>query len=381
MTSSFKKEGGPTRRTVLGCTAALALSPFPASAAATDVHLFVGSMNSAKGPGLCPLTLRPSTDEWSLGTTVADVENASFGVYSRRYGLHYLLDEQEQGHIDVYRAGVSGERWSRMGEVSSHGSGPCYISLDRAESCLVAANYNSGNVVFYRLDPATGLPIEPPVVLQDAGHGPNPDRQAGPHAHWARFSPDQRFLYSVDLGTDEILGCAFDQRRASLGERFIAFQAAPGSGPRHMAFHPRFPLAYLVSEIGNTVTALRRLRDGRLAQFQVLSTLPADFTGHNQAAHIAMNRAGDRLYVSNRGHNSLTVFAIDPAGHLKLIQRTPTLGDWPRFFLLLEDHAKLIVANQRSGDLVLFRISPDGTVHPAGKTLLVREAVYIGRVS
>jgi len=381
MTDTFTTASRLTRRTVLGATAALALAPIRASAATTDVQLFVGSMNSANGPGLRSLTFRPSADEWSLGASVADIQNASFGVYSRRFGLHYLLDEQEKGSIEAYRATTDGARWTHVGGVSSQGSNPCYVALDRSESCLVAANYNSGNVAFYRLNPATGMPIEPPVVLQDTGHGPNPDRQAGPHAHWARFSPDQRFLYSVDLGTDEILGCAFDQRHASLGERFTAFQAAPGSGPRHMVFHPRLPLTYVVSELANTVTVLGRARDGRLAHVQSLSSLPAEFTGHNQAAHIATNRAGTRLYVSNRGHNSLAVFAIDPSGHLKLIQRTPTLGDWPRFFLLLEDHARLIVANERSGDLVLFRLGPDGAVNPTEKRLHVPEAVYIGRVN
>jgi len=376
-----RDDRGLTRRLMLGAGAALTLAPLAARAAAHEVRLFVGTYTTAKSRGLVPLSYRPSQDKWTLGAPVQDIENASFGAYSRRFGLHYLAIEQAAGQIGAWRASPDGTIWSRQGEVSSGGAAPCFVSLDKAQSCLVAANYDSGSVAFFRLDPTSGLPLEPPTMLQDTGSGPNAERQAGPHAHWAGFGPDQRFLYWVDLGADEIAGAPFDPAKASLGERFTAYKPDPGSGPRHMVFHPRRPLAFLVSELGNEVTALQYLPNGRLARLQILSTLPADFTAHNQAAEIALNRAGTRLYVSNRGHDSLAVFAVGNSGRLKLIQLSPTLGDWPRFFLLLEDHARLIVANEKSGELAVFRLAPDGTVHTTGKKLQVPEAVYIGALS
>ncbi|MGC9953557.1 MAG: lactonase family protein [Rhizomicrobium sp.] len=366
------------RRRILQGMGALALAPVFGAAREQDVPLFVGTYSSDKGRGLYPLLYRPASDEWSLNAPVEAIENASFGAYSRRFGLHYLLDEQDEGRVGVYRA--RGADWTRVDDVATMGSGPCYVTLDKAERCMVVANYNSGSIAFYRLDPASGLPLEP-VVRQDSGHGPNVDRQAGPHAHWAGFSPDQRFLYSIDLGTDQVLAYAFDARQSEIGEAVVGFRAPPGTGPRHMVFHPRLPLVYLASELANSLTALHRLSDGRLQPVQALSTLPADFKGHNQAAHIAINRAGTRLYVSNRGHNSIAVFTLGRAGRAKLVQHVPTLGDWPRFFLFIEEHRRLIVANERSGELVVFRVAPDGSLQATQTRLRVPEAVYVGRVN
>ncbi|MDE2161755.1 MAG: lactonase family protein [Alphaproteobacteria bacterium] len=373
-----------SRRTVLAGTGAVALSPLSATARGASkkvLQLFVGTFNTSTTRGLTPFTLRLSDDSWALGTTLPDIQNASFGVYGPRHGLQYLVDEQDKGRLAAYRVSAHGTAWERLADVPSMGSNPAFITLDEAETCLVTANYNSGTVALYRLDPNTGLPLEPPDVMQDAGHGPNTDRQQGPHAHCARFSPDQRFLYTVDLGTDEVVGYPFDTAKPALNGRFTAFHATPGSGPRHIIFHPHRPFAYLVAEIGSLVTALRRYPDGRLEQMQILSTLPPDFTAHNQAAHIAMNRAGSRLYISNRGHNSIAVFAIAPSGKLTLLQHSSTGGDWPRFFLLLEDHKRLIVANERSGTLVLFHAAADGTLQPTGKSLSMTEAVYVGRTA
>jgi 6-phosphogluconolactonase len=343
-----------------------------------DVPLFVGTYNTDKSRGIYPLLYRPQTDEWTLGAPVASIENASFGAYSRRLGLHYLVDEQDEGRVGVYRA--AGTDWAKVGDVATKGSAPCYVTLDKAERCMVVANYNSGNVAFYRLDPDSGLPLET-VVRQNSGHGPNAERQAGPHAHWVGFAPNQRFLYSIDLGTDQVLAYPFDARRGAIGEAFTAFAAPQGTGPRHMVFHPRLPLGYLASELANSLTVLHRLSDGRLDSVQTLSTVPADFTGHNQTAHIAINRAGTRLYVSNRGHNSIAIFALGRSGRAMLMAHVQTLGDWPRFFLLMEEHRRLIVANERSGELAVFKIAPNGGLQATQARLGVPEAVYVGRVN
>jgi 6-phosphogluconolactonase len=375
-----KEAGVSTRRRILQGMSVLALAPAGrayGAARGRDVALFVATYNSDKARGIFPLLYRPQTDEWTLCAPVEAIENASFGAYSRRFGLHYLLDERDDGRVGVYR--VAGAEWKKIGEVSTKGASPCYISLDKAERCMAVANYNSGNIAFYRLDPVSGLPLEP-VVRQDSGHGPVADRQAGPHAHCARFAPDQRFLYTTDLGADQVLVYAFDARHSAIGEARTAFQAPPGTGPRHIVFHPRLPRAYLVSELANGLTVLRRLPDGKLESVQTLSTLPADFKAHNQAAHIAVNRAGTRLYVSNRGHNSIAVFALDKAGRATLVRHVSTLGDWPRFFLLMEEHRRLVVANERSGDLVVFAIAPDGGLHATRTRLRVPEAIFIGRM-
>jgi 6-phosphogluconolactonase len=272
-----------------------------------------------------------------------------------------------------------GADWMRVSSISTKGNSPCFVTLDKAERCMVVANYNSGNLAIYRLDPASGLPSEPDI-RQDSGYGPNADRQTGPHAHCARFTPDQRFLYSTDLGTDQVLAYAFDAQRSAIGEAFTAFKAPPGAGPRHIVFHPHLPVAYLAGELANSLTVLHRLPDGRLKQMQTLSTLPADFKEHNQTAHIAINRAGTRLYASNRGHDSIAVYALGKIGQAKLVQHAPTLGNWPRFFLLVEEHRLLIVANERSGNVAILAIAQDGRLYPTQSKLSVPEAVYVGQV-
>ena len=375
-----------SRRTFLATTGAAALMPLAsnvaAAGAAAELHFYVGTYAQQQGVatggvGLYPLTFNRARKTWTLGTPDPIAQNASFGVYSPRHKLYYLLDEQSEGKIGVFARGDN--TWEKRREVPSRGDSPCYASLDAHEQTLAVANYNTGDVVFYQLDKG-GMPIVPPVIRQNSGKGPNADRQQGPHAHCVKFAPDQAAIYSVDLGTDQVLVYAFDAAKSKVGEARVALQAPGGVGPRHLAFHPNGRNAYLVCEMGNCVLALERQPDGTLSVLQQISSLPADFTGHSQAAHLVVNARGDRLYMSNRGHNSIGVFAIDDTGHLSLLQLSPTLGDWPRFFLMLEAEKQLVVAHQNSGDLVAFDVKPDGTLAPNGQKLSVPIPVFIGAV-
>jgi 6-phosphogluconolactonase len=375
-----------SRRSMLGAAAAFSLAPMTGFAAgakangAKDIALFAGTTVSDKSNGaLYPLRFRPRTGELIAGTPFPDIANVTFGTYSRKFGLHYLSD-RAKSRIEIYRASPDGAQWSHLGGVASGGENACYVSLDAAEKVLAAAHYNSGNLVLFHLDPATGMPLDNPINQQDVGSGPNTARQAGPHCHWVRFSPDQRFVYNTDLGSDEILANPYDAAHASIGERFVAFKAAPGNGPRHLAFHPRLPLCYLVSELGNTLTVLKRLADGKLERLQMLATVPEDFKGQNAASHIAVNAAGTRVYVSNRGHNSIAVFALGRAGQAAVKQFAASGGDGPRIFLPLEESGWMIVANQVSGEVVPFRIAKDGSLAPGGKAVTIPMPGYLGRV-
>ncbi|MDE2184270.1 MAG: lactonase family protein [Alphaproteobacteria bacterium] len=365
----------PSRRAVTQGLLAAALAS-QAAAASQEVHLFVGTYASPNG-GLFPLTYRPAGDEWILGQPDKSIVNASFGTYSKRFDVHYLLDEQKVGQVGAYRC--SNGTWTRLGGVPTNGSSPCYVSLDRAERCMVVANYDSGSIGFCRLDPKSGMPSAA-EMHQDRGSGPNKDRQEGPHAHWARFSPDQTLLYTIDLGADRVFAYPFDPKNSRLGPVFAAYEAPPGSGPRHMVFHPRLPITYLASELAGTLTVLRRMPDGTLSRQQMLSALPAGFTAHNQTAHIAIDRRGRRVYVSNRGHNSIAIFDIAADGRATAAGHVPTGGDWPRYFLLMEDHRRLVVANERSGDLVVFELARDGGLVPSGRKLAVPRPAFLAQV-
>lgn len=368
---------GLDRRLFMAGAAAAAFgAPAVANAANGEYMFYVGAMN---GTGIFPLTYSPAYDSWTLGKVQPAVApNASFGAYSPRFKRHYVLNEQDNGAIGVYQANSSG-KMTLKGQASSHGSNPCYIALDATESWLAVANYNTGNIAVYALD-KTGLPVEPATIKQNSGAGYIPERQAGPHAHWVQFSKDQKFIYSVDLGTDQVLGYSFNASTGAVGDSFVAFKTDPGFGPRHLVLHPGGQVAYILGELSNAIITLRPQADGTFTGVQWTSTVPADFTGQSQAAHISLNKGGNRLYVSNRGHNSLAVMGMDSDGRLAVMQIIPTGGDWPRHFRIVDNADRIVVANQKSGTLTVFGFRLDGTLKPLEANLKVPDAVFIGEM-
>lgn len=381
MTISLHEDALPvSRRALVRHGAVLAAScVVPVSAIARDtgrtaIELLAGTYRAEHGGGLYPIAFTPRGDRWTQQAPLGAIANASFAVHSRRRDLYYILDERSDGRLDIWRADPA---WKQVGSVPTAGADPCHMALDAGERGLAVANYSSGTVAFYALDPATGLPAGSPIVRANSGAGPDRDRQSGPHAHWVGFAPAGRWLHSVDLGTDQVLSYALGARGDDIGPAFAAYRGSPGSGPRHLAFHPTRRTAYLVSELANTITVLACLPDGRFSADQTISTLPAGFAGRSQAAHIALDRAGTRLYVSNRGHDSIAVFAIDAHGRLALLQHLGTQGAWPRFFLLLEDHGRLLVANQRSGTITACHVAADGRLAPADGHAAVPGVAFI----
>lgn len=318
-------------------------------------ELLVGTYSEAGA--LYPL--RPSP--WSVGDPYRRAPNASFGACSRRHGLHYLVDKRPDGLLRVFRHDVTG--WEPLARVPTRGAEPCYVALDIGERWLAVANFGSGSIALFQLDTRTGLPGDLAVVLVNQGSGPVADRQEGPHTHCAIFSPDGKWLYGVDLGTDEVLAFPFDPDRGAVGERSLAFRMPPGSGPRHLVFHPHRPIAFLVTELTSSL-AVFDVAGGALLLRQQISALPSNFAGKSLGGHLAINAAGDRVYVSNRGHDSIAVFAFDEPGGLSPLQYMPSGGASPRFFLLLERQHLFLVANEEGNSVTIFEVAPDGRLQP-----------------
>lgn len=363
----------PDRRMFLAGAAAAAVLPSFAKAEEVDLHLFVGTYSSDSAKGIYPLTYTAATDSWTLGGALPAIENVSFGAYSPASKRYYLLNEKDDGRIGVYD-----QSWTQSYEVSSQGAAPCYASVDPTGGYLAVANYSSGNIVVFKIGAEGGLE-QPPVNRQNKGTGPNKDRQEGPHAHWVQFHGDH--IYSVDLGTDQVLGYSFDAASGQVGNAFEAYKVPGGAGPRHLAFHPDGVHAFLVTELSSVVIVLKKTNNGRFEAIQTISTLPDAFTGESFCAHITLNAAADRLYVSNRGHNSIAVFDVASNGRLSLRQISPTLGNWPRFFALYEAQKRLVVAHQKSNDLVVFAVNDDGTLTPKDQKINVSIPVFIGAVA
>lgn len=356
-----------TRRALIGSAAALAACPTALRARAGDDALIAGTYANEKGPGLVPLL--HGRQGWRAGAPVASIRNASFGVRSATTGLRYLLDEQANGTLGVYDAGLR-----RIGGAATLGADPCHAALSADGRRLAVANYSSGSVALFTLDRAGRLAGEAQRIAHQ-GSGPDRARQAGPHAHWVGFAANGRQLHAVDLGADAVFlhrigaGGAIDTQ--------IAYRAEAGAGPRHLARHPRLPIAYLVAELANSVTVLRAHADGRFGAIATLSTLPRGFTGASAAAHIAVNRAGTRLYVSNRGHDSIAVFAIGSEGGLAPLQVVNCGGHWPRLFLLREAAGEMLVANERSGNIARLPLGRDGRLGAAARGVTLPGVVFL----
>ena len=199
-----------------------------------------------------------------------------------------------------------------LNQQSSGGGGPCHLAVDAKGKCVLTANYGSGSVAVLPIRPDGSLGT-PATTIQHAGSGANPERQAGPHAHFICPSPDNRFALACDLGLDKVIAYQLDAKVPELKPAMPEFaKVAPGAGPRHLAFSPDGNFVYVINEMISSITAFRyEPRTAAMTEVQTISTLPKDSATTSYCAEIAMHPTGKFLYGSNRGHDSIAVFAVD----------------------------------------------------------------------
>jgi 6-phosphogluconolactonase len=267
-----------------------------------------------------------------------------------------------------------------LNQVPTRGAGPCYVSLDKSDSFLLVANYDSGSIASFpvRGDGSLGTASG---FVQHSGTGPDKERQEGPHAHWIGTSPDNRFALAVDLGLDQVIVYGFDPDKGVFTPMLSGFaKVKPGSGSRHLAFHPDGKFAYVLSEMASSVTVFSyKPKTGSFSVLQTVSTLPNDYSGPKEAAEIAVHPSGKYLYTSNRGHDSIAVFAIDQKkGTLKSLGQVLTGGKTPRHFAIDPTGTYLLAENQESNNIVVFHIDPaTGSLTPTGQTVEVPSPVCL----
>jgi 6-phosphogluconolactonase len=248
-----------------------------------------------------------------------------------------------------------------LNQVSSGGTGPCHVALDKTGKWVFVANYGGGSVSAYPVQ-ADGKLGEATGFIQHAGSSADKQRQSGPHAHSANPSPDGRFVLFADLGLDEILTYKIDASgKLPAGDPPFT-KIAPGSGPRHMAYSPKGKFAYVVSEMAATLTAFSYdAANGSMKELQTESIVPKDYSGRKGAAEVAVHPNGKFVYASNRdvsnsGKDTIAVFAIDQAkGTLTPVDFTP-VGKIPRSFAIDPSGQYLFEANQDGGNVLIFRI-------------------------
>lgn len=313
---------------------------------------YIGTYTKGDSKGIYSFTLDAANGKITDVKAAASLENPTYLTISQ--DNQYLFSVAKEGNS----GGVAGYKILESGELIlinnqlSEGASPCHVSVNEENSLLLSANYHKGSADSYRLNPGNG---EIQAVLSSIFHeGSGPDeRQEKAHTHYAGFTPDEKYAAVIDLGIDQLITYSLDNGK--LAEKSI-LNIAPGSGPRHLTFHPNGEYAYLMTEFSSEVLVLKYTSgDGSFQQLQAISTLPADFKENNQGSAIHISSDGKFVYAANRGHDSIAVFEVKSGSfELSFVEHTSTEGNWPRDFVLDPSEKYLIASNQNSSNVVLY---------------------------
>ena len=368
------------RLTVLLLIALAASVLTPAAAPAPQKYLvYVGTYTDHGSKGIYAYRLDSSTGKLTSLGLAAEAAEPSFLEVDSSGRFLYAVNEtltykgQPTGAVSAFAIQRETGKLSLLNQVSSHDQGPAHITLDRTGKYALVANYTLGSVAVFPVlkDGQLG---EPTSFVQYKGSSVNPERQKGPHAHAVALSPDNHFAVVADLGLDQLLVYRFDAAKGTLEADPQIVRAAPGAGPRHLAFSTNGRFLYVINELQSTVvTYSYDAATGALRELQTIPALPKGFRGNSAAAEIEIHPAGRFLFTSNRGDDSVAVFAIDSdTGTLTHIATAPTGGKTPRNFAINPTGSWLLAANQDSDEIVVFRIDhKTGYLTPTGERVPV----------
>jgi len=369
-------------------SAALAGAPKPA-AAKTDQYIFyVGTYteDGSKSKGIYAYRFNSGTGQSTPLGLAAETTNPSWVALHPNGHFLYAVNElpnykgPNSGGLSAFSVDPATGRLTFLNEVPTKGADPCYVTVDKTGKYVLVANYTGGSIAAFPIL-SDGKLGEASAFVQHTGHGPNAQRQEGPHAHSIDLSPDNRFAMVDDLGLDQLLVYKFDSAKGSLTPNDPPFvKVDAGAGPRHFVLRPDGKFAYVIAEMGHTVTVFSNdAASGRLQVLQSVTTLPKDFKGRNDDAEIRIHPSGKFLYASNRGEDTIAIYAIDGSkGTLTQIGSTPTGGKEPRSFEIDPSGKLLFAANQKSDNIVVFRIDQKtGQLTPTGQVLEVATPVCI----
>jgi len=318
---------------------------------------FIGSYGPPEEPGIHVVAI-DGMGQLELRGRIGGIRNPSF-LSVHPNGRHLYAVSETGLTADGVVGGVVGLRIERSEGVvdltpvsrrSTLGDQPCHLSIDRTGRWLFATNYGSGDVVFPIDD--DGRLGECTTRVQHVGRGADPGRQASPHPHSSVLSPDDAFLIVADLGIDQLIVYAWDDEGGALSKHSV-YRSSPGSGPRTVAFHPAGRFLCAVNELTNTVTVFEWDADAAIMhEVQSISTLPVGVDVPNLAADLQFSPSGESVYVSNRGHDSVMTFSFEPSRGLSAIGVRTSGGRWPRAMALTPGGDQLLVANERSDQVV-----------------------------
>ncbi len=357
-------------------------------------YAYVGCYSTAdrdgNGEGINVYRVDPASGRWSHLQLVDGLENPSFLALDHTQLFLYSV-HGERRHATAFAIDPESGRLNRLTRQDVGGENPTHLAVDPTNRFLVVSTYTSSTLAALPINSDGSLAPRSDLVGFEGLPGPYPGRQESSHPHHNPFDPGGRFVLVPDLGLDRVFVFRLDTRAGTLVPAARPSVAtASGAGPRHVDFHPTLPYAYVINELDSTVATYRYDGDrGALTPIQVSSTLPPDFQGQSTCAEIAVHPRGAFLYGSNRGHDSIAIFAVDRSnGLVTPVGWESTQGETPRYFGLDPTGTFLYACNQDSDTIVTFRIDPGtGALTPTGQvvqtgspvTIVFKEAVSPAR--
>ncbi|WAA13860.1 lactonase family protein [Fervidibacillus halotolerans] len=315
---------------------------------------FAGTYTKKESKGIYSFLLDTKEEKIKAVKVAAEISNPTYVAISKdNQNLYSVAKDEDLGGVAAFKINQEAGNLEELNRKLSEGPSPCHVSVNGDRSVVLSANYHRGTVDAYSTltDGSLQKLID---TVQHKGHGLDPQRQEKPHVHFAGFTPDEKYIVAVDLGTDKLV--TYRLENGNLTEN-STLTLRPGSGPRHITFHPNGRFAYIMTELSSEVIQLQyHSNTGSFEELQYISTIPDDFTENNQGSAIHITKDGKFVYAANRGHNSIALFRVDEtSGNLTFVEHTSTEGDWPRDFVLDPTERFLVASNQNTGNLVLFK--------------------------
>lgn len=313
---------------------------------------YIGTYTKQDSEGVYKFSLDVEKGSITEVTPVAKLDNPTYLTTTKDSKFLYAVSKEgEDGGVTAFSINEKTGDLTQLNSLASAGSPPCHVSVTKDNKNVVTANYHTKRVESYLTTSDGSLETLVDTAVHE-GSGPH-ERQEKPHMHYAGFTPDEKYVIAIDLGSDQVITYAVNNGRLT---KVQTFESKPGSGPRHIAFHPDGKHAYIMTELTSEVIVLEyHAEDGHFSEKQYIKAIPSDHKDVNDGSGVHISKDGKFIYVANRGHNSIAIFAVDQeTKELTLVEWTSTEGDWPRDFVLDPSDRYLVAANQKSGTLTLF---------------------------
>jgi 6-phosphogluconolactonase len=352
------------------------------TSSSNPMRVYIGTYTTHGSQGIYELELDPTTGKLSQPQLAGETINPSFLALAPNGKFLYSVSEstgngggKKAGAINAFAIDPATGKLTLLNQQSSKGQGPCHVTVDHSGKFALTTNYNSGSVAVLPIN-SDGSLSEACAFDQHEGKGPNKSRQEGPHAHSVNMDPTNQFAIVCDLGLDKVFIYRLEPDGKLTPNDPPTVSVAPGSGPRHFTFHPNGKVAYLINEMGGTINVFDwNAAKGTLKEIQTISTLPDGLKApNNTTAEVQLTPNGMFLYGSNRGHDTIAMFSVDPAtGKLTSLGEVPSGGKTPRSFAIDPTGTWLLAAHQSTDNVCVFHIDP-----ATGKLEQTENSVKIG---